>query len=843
MPLYLRQSTAGQEIPLGPFLDSSNGDDEETTLTINNTDIGLWKFGSTSIVAKNSGGATHMLKGIYYCVLDAIDTNTLGSLVVFIHVSGALYVKVECVVLPANVYDSLIANGDFLQVLARNIATGSGSLNTVSESFTLTTGNVASGSYTDTVSVNSIYHQIQDSGGVLDCYYQFDVGSVGFPSTIEFTGRVNGIGDNLDLYAWDWGTSSWIILGPLNGKAISTDDVNIYTLFTNYVGTNGSDLGKVRIRFYGTGLTSANLYIDQIYVSYASIIERTGYTNAAVWLDTVNGVAGTSIDYNGIATRPVNNISDARTIANNLGLKKIMVIGGSSVTLAASMDNFTLEGTSEWTLTLGGQSCNNTTIIGAFISGTSTGSMNIVKGHIQNCTIDPSHIYAATLDATVTCGSAGTYVFDQCLSGIAGTGTPSIDFDAAVGTTQVNFRHYSGGIEIKNMGQAGTDNMSLEGFGQYIINANCIGGTLAVRGLFVETDNSGNVTISGNARLNLDLTADAVWDEVLTGGTHNIQSSAGRILRGLQEYEGYGGYIWVDTIRGSAGITPFENGTSTNSVDNWANALTLANALLIFQFKISGGSLIVLSGSTQNYVLQGHGYDLDLNGQDISGCHISEANVSGIASGTSLAHFHHCDIYTCTIPSSNIHDGLLLGTITLASSGNYYLSNNMTNGNFILDFNSLGSCKVNFKRFSGSVEIINMTATDTLEIHGTGSMVINANCSGGTIDIYDKMLVDNNGSATVNNYAIDGIKKNTPGQKIVFFMFDTNGDLKSGLTVTGELTKDGGSVSDVTGTITEISGGRYLYSPSVDDLNGDSIGFTFSATGAKTINFTIQTSI
>jgi len=104
--LELRQSTAGQEIPLGYFLDSTDGNTEETGLTIANTDIKLWKFGATTLANKNSGGATHISNGLYYSVLDATDTDTLGSMVVFIHVAGALAVKVECCVLTANVWDS-----------------------------------------------------------------------------------------------------------------------------------------------------------------------------------------------------------------------------------------------------------------------------------------------------------------------------------------------------------------------------------------------------------------------------------------------------------------------------------------------------------------------------------------------------------------------------------------------------------------------------------------------------------------------------------------------------------------------------------------------------------------
>jgi hypothetical protein len=115
MPIPLKQSTASQEVPLGYFVDSTDGNTEETGLTIANTDLKLWKAGATTLASKNSGGATHISNGIYYATLDATDTDTLGPLVIYCHVAGALPVRVECLVHPANVYDSLYG-ADYLQV-------------------------------------------------------------------------------------------------------------------------------------------------------------------------------------------------------------------------------------------------------------------------------------------------------------------------------------------------------------------------------------------------------------------------------------------------------------------------------------------------------------------------------------------------------------------------------------------------------------------------------------------------------------------------------------------------------------------------------------------------------
>ena len=103
--IYLRQSTASQEVPLGHFVDDTDGKTAETALTIANTDIKVWVTGATTLANKNSGGATHISGGVYYCVLDATDTATVGPLVLFVAVAGALAVRVSCVVLAANVYD------------------------------------------------------------------------------------------------------------------------------------------------------------------------------------------------------------------------------------------------------------------------------------------------------------------------------------------------------------------------------------------------------------------------------------------------------------------------------------------------------------------------------------------------------------------------------------------------------------------------------------------------------------------------------------------------------------------------------------------------------------------
>lgn len=145
----LKQSTASQEVPLGYFLDSTDGNTEETALTIANTDIKLWKAGATSLANKNSGGATHMANGLYYAVLDATDTDTLGPLVIFVHVAGALPIRLECQVLPANVYEALVAGSEWLETTTlRNDVSISGTTLTVRKPDGATTQYTKTGTFT-----------------------------------------------------------------------------------------------------------------------------------------------------------------------------------------------------------------------------------------------------------------------------------------------------------------------------------------------------------------------------------------------------------------------------------------------------------------------------------------------------------------------------------------------------------------------------------------------------------------------------------------------------------------------------------------------------------------------
>ena len=117
--MFLKQSTA-TTIILGPFVDDTDGKTAETALTLTQADIRLSKNAGTYAQKSDTGSASHMELGHYACSLNTTDTNTLGRLRIAVHETGALPVWIDYLILPANVYDSLIST-DKLQVHAVEI--------------------------------------------------------------------------------------------------------------------------------------------------------------------------------------------------------------------------------------------------------------------------------------------------------------------------------------------------------------------------------------------------------------------------------------------------------------------------------------------------------------------------------------------------------------------------------------------------------------------------------------------------------------------------------------------------------------------------------------------------
>lgn len=259
--IFLRQSTASQEVPLGRFVDSTDGNTEETALTIANTDIKIWKTGATTLASKNSGGATHIANGEYYAVFDATDTDTIGPMKITIHVAGALYVQVWATVLDEAVYDALF--GTTALATATNI--------------TAATGIVLSGvTHTGAVipTVTTLTGHTAQTGDV----YALANGANGFANIKSDTAAILvDTGTTLDarIPAALVGGRMDANVGAISSDATAADNAEAFFDGTGYAGT-GNTIPTVTT--VGTVTTVTGLTASNLDTTVSSRLATSGYT-------------------------------------------------------------------------------------------------------------------------------------------------------------------------------------------------------------------------------------------------------------------------------------------------------------------------------------------------------------------------------------------------------------------------------------------------------------------------------------------------------------------------------------------------------------------------------------
>ena len=294
----------------------------------------------------------------------------------------------------------------------------------------------------------------------------------------------------------------------------------------------------------------------------------TLYCDGAVWFDA-GGAAGTTNYVNGTLTNPSSSMANSRTIANALGLKKFMVLPGSTVTLDQGYNGFAFMG-EKWTLDLATRLITNSFFEGATVSGVSTGT----GAQFDECVIgavtiaDASTFRRCGLSSTFTVGAAGTFIFDGCYSASAAGVDAIIDF-GALGASFVALRNYAGGVEVRNM--AAGDVLAFVGSGRLTIAASCTAGTVFVSGPINLVNGGSGQTITDTSRLNEDqslalvtlvtTTTDVTNDVGITqGAADKVWLSAARVLTAATNITSTGGTTVPQTgdsfalVNGASGV-------------------------------------------------------------------------------------------------------------------------------------------------------------------------------------------------------------------------------------------------------------------------------------------------
>ncbi len=264
--------------------------------------------------------------------------------------------------------------------------------------------------------------------------------------------------------------------------------------------------------------------------------------------------------------------------------------------------------------------------------------------------------------------------------------------------------------------------------------------------------------------------ADVIWDEALTGATHNVATSAGRRLRSIQDFGIYDmGSVWVDEVAGtSSGTVDGEDATVTNRADDFDNAQTIAASVDLDAIHIQNGNTITLAATLNGFNLWSGGppggnvWALVLAGRDIGLSSFLGATVNGIATGTTPI-FRDCDIEAATLPPARLVNCLLHSTLTMGSAGEYHLIDCRSGvagaGAPVIDMGgAVGATTLELRDWRGGITLNNLASGDMITLDGIfGTITLNGADAEVEIRGIWKAVVDNlTGAPTVTKSGVEG---------------------------------------------------------------------------------------
>ena len=254
-----------------------------------------------------------------------------------------------------------------------------------------------------------------------------------------------------------------------------------------------------------------------------------------IWIDENSGNTDSDVGVDGLTGSPVSTFAAAKILADSMNIQKYYMINKSTLTLAATHESWEFIGIGAGNeINFGGQDIDASYFENVMIAGIQGGTEKIL---LHRCYLDAADSLECVatnswFSDTISVRVSDNIIFDQCYSAVPGNDTPGLNFNSAGDTICVNMRHYSGGLALFNMTTDHT--ISYETDGQLVIDASNTSANITARGNMTITDNGTTTALTDDAVFNKTELIDDNWDEILTGATHNIATSAGRRLRQLE---------------------------------------------------------------------------------------------------------------------------------------------------------------------------------------------------------------------------------------------------------------------------------------------------------------------
>lgn len=445
---------------------------------------------------------------------------------------------------------------------------------------------------------------------------------------------------------------------------------------------------------------------DHLIEGTAGVVIGNLQFNGKVHLDPTASNTGTTFPV-GTESVPVNNLTDAKTIAQNNGFSTLNIISTLNVLSGETISFLTLISNNHSRVNVEqGASTMYTNFQDIDLSGTLNGYSIITSGTINSSGLNE---FYGIMEETIFNGSLklssdntkDAVIIDVHSGSIDGPSIIDLNGDGA----KLSLRGITGAYLFKNK-TGSTKPAFIDIYsGRVGFDSTITAGDFTVRGIGnIYLDESTNTTFDLEGLMSQPTVASAVWDESLVN--HTIDGTTGRALS-LQQF---GGKVWLDPTSPYSGTT-FPIGTLGAPVNNGADAVAISERENIDTYHLVG-----ILTSTQNITSKtiiGDSYlddGLIFNNTIYHNVTFKSVLLSGTAT------FSNCEFINCAF--SDIHG--LVGTlndcifldntpITLASGQTIF--NNCRSG--VAGNNSptfdcgIGNVDLSIRAYSGGIKFLN----------------------------------------------------------------------------------------------------------------------------------------
>lgn len=238
------------------------------------------------------------------------------------------------------------------------------------------------------------------------------------------------------------------------------------------------------------------------------------------------------------------------------------------------------------------------------------------------------------------------------------------------------------------------------------------------------------------------------------------QNSAGLISSPLIEYSSFQNAVTVDEANGSVG-TIFPKGTIQDPVNNWSDALLIAQYRGINVFRIIGDATLDVSLDFTKMEFVGESINKTTftigSAPNVTECEFSNMTVGGVLDGNST--IKNCNITDLNYIYGIVENSMLNGTILLGGTGvAHFLNCNSGKSVYgakpVIDMNGSG-ISLNIKRYSGELLIKNHSGSEDIMLDLFSAVVtLDSTIINGDVVVRGLgEVVDNNGDPIVSgNY-------------------------------------------------------------------------------------------